>query len=85
MTWTHRIAKVTTKRGDVYFDVREYYHRAGYPDAPGHPAWSTTPPIAYGEDIDDLIQYLRWQLEAAERAKVDPSLILELDENGDKR
>jgi len=77
MSWTHRVAKVTTKRGDVYYDVREYY------ELPDGPTWTMEPRIPYGEDIDDLIQGLRWMLLAAEKAKKYPALILNLNEEGD--
>ena len=77
MSWTHRIAKVTTKCGDVYFDVREYY------ELPDGPTWTMEPPIPYGEDIDDLIRVLRWMLLAAEKARKYPALVLNLYENGE--
>jgi hypothetical protein len=77
MSWTHRVAKVTTNNGDVYYDVREYY------DLPDGPAWSLEARPAYGEDIDDLIRVLRWMLLAAEKAKKYPALVLNLHENGE--
>jgi hypothetical protein len=77
MSWTNRIAKVTTKRGDAYYDVREYY------ELPDGPTWTAEARTAYGEDIDDLILVLRWMLLAAEKAKKYPALILNLNEEGD--
>ena len=77
MSWTHRIAKVATNRGDVYYDVREYY------DLTDGTPWSLEARPAYGDDIDDLIRVLRWMLLAAEKARKYPALISELDEKGD--
>ena len=76
MSWCHRIAKVTYPSGEVLHDVREYY------ELPDGPTWTMEPPIPYGEDIDDLIQGLRWMLLAAEKAKKYPALILNLNETG---
>jgi hypothetical protein len=77
MSWTHRIAQVTTKRGEVYHDVREYF------ELPYGPAW--TDGIApSGEDIDDLIWAIRAMLRAALRAKRNPGLLLKLDDKGEQ-
>ena len=77
MSWTYRIAKVTYKSGEVLYDVREYY------EPPDGPTWTAQAVRACGDDIDDLIQELRRQLLAAEKAKKYPALILNLNGRGD--
>ena len=75
MSWTYKVARVVTKSGDYYYDMREYY-----PDVSGGPAWSAQSEAPLGEDVDALIWDLKRMLQAARKARRDPSRLMLLNE-----
>ena len=77
--WTYRVAHVKGRTFE-WHDIREYY-----PKVQGEDLWTTESTEPIGETVDGLIRDLELMLKAAKKAKDDPSLILELDEHGDRR